>query len=269
MSDSLWPQVHQASLSFIISWSLLKLMSTELMMPSNHLIICHSLMLLPSIFPSIRVFSKELALGIRWPKYWSFSFSISLFNEYLGLIFFRIDWFDLLLSKGLSSVFSNTTMQKHQSFGTQPSLCSNSHIRSQCEDTARRERSSQSSLKEINPEFLLEGLMLKLKLQYFGHLMPRVDSLEKTLMLGKIEGRRRRGWQRVRWLDGITDSVDMSLSKLQEIVKDRESCGAVHGVAKSWTWLRDWTTKEIDSSIFQSGHVRMLIEDVLQNVRRH
>ena len=135
--------------------------------------------------------------------------------------------------------------------------------------TARRERSSQSSLKEINPEFLLEGLMLKLKLQYFGHLMPRVDSLEKTLMLGKIEGRRRRGWQRVRWLDGITDSVDMSLSKLQEIVKDRESCGAVHGVAKSWTWLRDWTTKEIDSSIFQSGHVRMLIEDVLQNVRRH
>ena len=77
--------------------------------------------------------------------------------------------------------------------------------------------------------------MLKLKLQHFGHLMPRVDSLEKMLMLGKIEGRGRRGGQRVRWLDGITDSVDMSLSKLQEIVKDRESCGAIHGVAKSWT----------------------------------
>ena len=146
MSDSLWPQVHQASLSFIISWSVLKLMSIESMMPSNHLIICHPLILLPSIFLSIRVFSKELALGIRWPKYWSFSFSISLFNEYLGLIFFRIDWFDLLLSKGLSSVFSNTTIRKHQSFCTQPSLWSNSHIRSQCEDTARRRLSASQEM---------------------------------------------------------------------------------------------------------------------------
>ena len=123
-----WTTAHQAFLSVTNSWSLLKLMSIQLVMPSNHLILCHPLLLLPSIFPSIKVFSKESVLLIRWPKDWCFSFNISPSNEYSGLISFRMDWLDLLAVQGTFKSFSNTTVQKHQFFGAQLSLWSNSHI---------------------------------------------------------------------------------------------------------------------------------------------
>ena len=122
-----WTATCQASLSFTISLNLLRLMSIELMMPSNHLILCCLLLLLPSIFPSIRVFSNELALRIRWPKCWGFSFSINPSNEYSGLISLGLTGLISLLSKGLSRVFPNTTVQKHKFFSAQPSLWSNSH----------------------------------------------------------------------------------------------------------------------------------------------
>ena len=126
MSDFLRPHglhaTHQASLSFTISWSLLKFMSIESMMPSNHLIFCCPLVLLPSVFSTIRVFSNQLAFHIRWLNSWSFSFRVSASNEYSGLISFRIDWFDLLAVQGLSRISSNTMVQKQQFFGAQLSL---------------------------------------------------------------------------------------------------------------------------------------------------
>ena len=125
-----WTTACQASLSITSSQSLLKLMFSESVIPSNHLILCHPLLLLPSIFPSIRVFSNESVLQIRWPKYWSFSFSISPSNEYSGLISFRMDLLDLLAVQGISRVFSNTTVQKPQFFGAQLSLWCKSHIQS-------------------------------------------------------------------------------------------------------------------------------------------
>ena len=122
---TLWTAAHRASLSITNSWSLLKLMPIELVMQSNYLIFCHPLLLLPSIFLSIRVFSNESALRSRWPKYWSFSFNISSSNEHPGLVSFRMDWLDPLV---VSRVFSNTTVQKHQFFGAQLSSQSNSYI---------------------------------------------------------------------------------------------------------------------------------------------
>ena len=123
-----WTAAHQASLSITNSWSLLNLMSIASVMPSNHLILCHPLVLLPSIFPSIRVLSNESVLHIMWPKYWGFSFSISPSNEYSGLISFRMDWLDLLAVQGTLKSLLQHTVQKHQFFGTQPSSQSNSHI---------------------------------------------------------------------------------------------------------------------------------------------
>ena len=127
-SATTWTTARQASLSITNSHNSLKLMSIESVMPSNHLILCHPLFLLPSIFPRITGFSNESALLIRRPKYCNFSFSISAYNEYSGLVSFRIDWFDLFVVKGLSRVFSSTTVQKHQFFSIQLSLWSNSHI---------------------------------------------------------------------------------------------------------------------------------------------
>ena len=181
------------------------------------------------------------------------------------------DWFPSRLSglislqpKGLWRIFSITTFWRHEFFSADKAMIF-PVIRYGCESwtvkKAERQRidafelwywrrflrilwtarSNQSILKEMSPEYSLEGLMLKLKLQYFGHLMPRTDSLGKTLMLGKIKGRRRRGRQRMRWLEGISDSMDITLNKLQLLMDREDWHPAIHGVTKSWTQLSDWT----------------------------
>ena len=239
-------------------------MSIQSVMPSNHLILCRRLLFLSSIFPSIKVLSNESMLCIRWPNYWSFSFSISPPNEYLDLISFRMDWLDLLAVQGtLKSILQQhsskaSILQCSAFFIVQfsyPYMTTGKTIaltRWEAEHqridvfqlwcqrilkvlwTARR--SKQFIFWEINLEYSLEGLILELKLQQFGHLFQTDDLLDKSLMLGKIKSRRRRGYQRMRWMESIINAMNMNLGKLWEMVRDMEAChDAVHGVTKGQT----------------------------------